>query len=53
MTHIEDTERSVTEIEMLKVVLFLVSMRRRAGDREGEEKGESGNGDCSDHVWMQ
>jgi len=41
MTHIEDTERSVTEIEMLKVVLFLVSMGRRAGDREEEdEKGE-------------
>ena len=57
MTHIEDTERSVTEIEMLKVVLFLVSMGRRAGGREEEEeedeKGESGNGDCSDHVWMQ
>jgi hypothetical protein len=27
--HIEDTERLVTEIEMLKVVLFLVCRNRR------------------------
>jgi hypothetical protein len=51
MTHIEDTETLVTKIEMVKVVMSLVSRGRRAGDRE--EKGESGNGDCSDHVWTQ
>jgi hypothetical protein len=28
-THIEDTQRLVTEIEMLKVALYLVSRRRR------------------------
>jgi hypothetical protein len=27
--HIEDTQRLVTEIEMLKVVLFLVSRKQR------------------------
>jgi hypothetical protein len=31
--HIEDTKRLVTEIEMLKVVLRLVSRRRRKQDR--------------------
>jgi hypothetical protein len=29
-THIEDTQRLVTEIEMLKVVLYLVSRESRA-----------------------
>jgi hypothetical protein len=28
-THIEDTQRLVTEIEMLKVVLYLVSRKSR------------------------
>ena len=33
--HIEDTQRLVTEIEMLKVVLFLVS-RKQQYQEEGE-----------------
>jgi hypothetical protein len=32
--HIENTERLVTEIEMLKVVLFLVCRRNRRGKEE-------------------
>jgi len=28
--HIEDTQRLVTEIEMLKVVLYLVAMKERS-----------------------
>ena len=32
--HIEDTQRLVTEIEMLKVVLYLVSRRRQNSSRE-------------------
>ena len=35
--HIEDTERLVTEIEMLKVVLFLVC-RNRGKEEEKEQK---------------
>jgi hypothetical protein len=35
--HIEDTERLVTEIEMLKVVLFLVC-RNRGKEEEREQK---------------
>jgi hypothetical protein len=34
--HIEDTQRLVTEIEMLKVVLFLVC-RNRAKEQEKKE----------------
>ena len=51
MTHMEDIERLVTEIEMVQVVLSLVSRGRRVGDRE--DNGESGKSDCSDHIWMQ
>lgn len=32
-THIEDTQRLVTEIEMLKVVLFLVSRKQQDSSR--------------------
>ena len=35
--HIEDTERLVTEIEMLKVVLYLVCQRQRVREK-GKEK---------------
>jgi hypothetical protein len=34
--HIEDTERLVTEIEMLKVVLFLVSRNKRKEEEKKE-----------------
>jgi hypothetical protein len=34
--HIEDTERLVTEIEMLKVVLYLVSRWEEEGQSQGE-----------------
>jgi hypothetical protein len=36
--HIEDTERLVTEIEMLKVVLFLVCRNRGKEEEEKEQK---------------
>jgi hypothetical protein len=39
--HIEDTQRLVTEIEMLKVVLFLVC-RNRGKEKEEEEEEEKG-----------
>jgi hypothetical protein len=35
--HIEDTQRLVTEIEMLKVVLFFVCRNRRKEQEEKEE----------------
>ena len=38
--HIEDTERLVTEIEMLKVVLFLVCRNRGKEEEEKETVGE-------------
>jgi hypothetical protein len=34
--HIEDTERLVTEIEMLKVVLFLVCRNKRKDEEKKE-----------------
>jgi hypothetical protein len=36
-THIEDTQRLVTEIEMLKVVLFLVSRIERRKEQKEKE----------------
>jgi hypothetical protein len=36
--HIEDTQRLVTEIEMLKVVLFLVCRNRRKEQEEKKKK---------------
>ena len=35
--HTEDTQRLVTEIEMLKVVLYLVSRSRRGGEEENKK----------------
>jgi hypothetical protein len=44
--HIEDTERLVTEIEMLKVVLFLVCRNRRTKEQEKEKLGKQKTSNC-------